>query len=296
MIIVIIGPTGIGKTKLSLALAKHYQTDIISGDSVQVYRKLNIGSAKISENEMQGITHHCLNLLEPTEEFSVALYQKIVREKIEQLNQANKMPLIVGGTGLYIKSVLYDYNFVDTLRNQELVKVYEKYQSDELHKLLMELDYESSLEIHPNNRKRVIQAIIRADKNKVSENKNKDVPLYDFLIIGLTTDRNILYEIINKRVDRMFEEGLLEEVRALYEQGVHSNSVNSIGYKELYSFFDGEISFQDAVDKIKQHSRNLAKRQYTFFNNQLPVKWINVDFENFDNTIEEVITLIESNR
>jgi tRNA dimethylallyltransferase len=296
MIIVVIGPTGIGKTKLSLALAKHYQTEIISGDSVQVYQKLNIGSAKITQDEMEGIPHHCLDILDPTEDFSVALYQQIVRDKIKQFNQVNKMPLIVGGTGLYIKSVLYDYNFTNTLRNQELVQVYEKYQTDELHQLLAELDYESSLQIHPNNRKRVIQAIIRADKNKVSENKNKDVPLYDFLIIGLTTERQKLYEIINKRVDKMFEDGLLEEVKSLYEEGIRSNSVNSIGYKELYSFFDGDISFEEAVDKIKQHSRNLAKRQYTFFNNQLPVQWVHVDFTNFEHTINEAIKLIENNR
>lgn len=296
MIIVVIGPTGIGKTKLSLALAEYYNTDIISGDSVQVYRDLNIGSAKIRPEEMKGIKHHCIDIFDPRDDFSVALYQDMVRKKINELEKLGKMPLIVGGTGLYIKSVLYDYNFQNTLRNQELVSVYEKQSNEELHALLTKLDYESSLEIHPNNRKRVIQAIIRSDKNKVSQNKNKDLALYDFVIIGLTTQRPKLYEIINQRVDKMIQDGLVEEVKSLYDKGIHSNSVNSIGYKELYSYFDGTLTYDEAVDKIKQHSRNLAKRQYTFFHNQLPVQWIDVALDHFDSTIEAAINIINNNR
>jgi len=206
------------------------------------------------------------------------------------------IPIIVGGTGLYIKSVLYDYNFEESFRDKELVEEYSKFSNEELHQMLVECDFESSKEIHPNNRKRVIQAIIRSSKNKVSENKNKDVPIYDFVIIGLSTERSKLYEMINHRVDKMMEDGLLDEVKALYDAGIHSNSVNSIGYKELYSYFMHEMSLEEAVNKIKQHSRNLAKRQYTFFKNQFQVEWIDVNFEDFDQTIKKAIDIIERTR
>jgi len=293
MIIVIVGPTGIGKTKLSIALAKKYNTEIISGDSVQVYKGLDIGSAKIKENEKQGIKHHLLDILEPHEDFSVAIFQKMVREKVDELETKGLMPLIVGGTGLYIKSVLYDYNFENSARDHSLDIIYQDYSNEELHKVLIEKDYESSLLIHPNNRKRVMQAISRSSINKVSKNKNKDIPLYDFIVIGLTMEREKLYRLIDKRVDKMVRQGLLEEVRGLANKGIKSNSITSIGYKELYKYLSGEYEFDFAVDKIKQHSRNLAKKQYTFFNNQFDVNWINVDIHHFNKTIDEAIKIIE---
>ncbi|KFZ27125.1 MAG: tRNA dimethylallyltransferase [Candidatus Izimaplasma bacterium HR2] len=293
MIIVIIGPTGIGKTKLSLALAKHYNTEIISGDSVQVYKGLNIGSAKIKESEMDGIKHHLIDILEPTEDFSVALFQRIVREKIKDFEDREINPLIVGGTGLYIKSVLYDYNFSNSSRDKSLDEFYKELSNEELHNILKEKDYESSLNIHMNNRKRVLQAISRSKDNKVSDNKNKDIALYDFKIIGLTLNREELYEIINNRVDLMIEEGLIKEVKDLYDKGIKSNSVSAIGYKELYTHFDGEYTLEEAIDKIKQHSRNLAKKQLTFFNNQFDVNWINVDLDNFGNTIKKALNILD---
>jgi tRNA dimethylallyltransferase len=293
MIIVIIGPTGIGKTKLSLVLAKHYNTEIISGDSVQVYKGLDIGSAKIMKNKMEGIKHHLIDILEPTEDFSVALFQRIVREKIKDLSDKGMIPLIVGGTGLYIKSVLYDYNFSETSRDKSLDKLYQDLSNEEVHNILKEKDYEASLNIHMNNRKRVLQAISRSKDNKVSENKNKDIPIYDFKIIGLTLERELLYEIINDRVDLMIKDGLVEEVKSLYDKGVKSNSVSAIGYKELYTYFDGDYELEEAISKIKQHSRNLAKKQLTFFNNQFDVNWINVDVNNFDNTIEEALKILD---
>ena len=293
MITVIVGPTGIGKTKLSIALAKKYNTEIISGDSVQVYKGLNIGSAKIKDQEKEGIIHNLIDILEPSEDFSVALFQKLVRKKIEDLEKRNLMPLIVGGTGLYIKSVLYDYNFENADRDHSLNELYQDLSNEELHKILIEKDYESSLLIHPNNRKRVLQAISRSGDSKISENKNKDIALYDFHIIGLNMDRELLYPLINKRVDKMIDDGLVEEVKALYDKGLKSNSVKSIGYKEIYAYFDGEYTFEYAVDKIKQHSRNLAKRQYTFFKNQFDVSWIDVDVDDFDKTIKQAIDIIE---
>ncbi len=293
MIIVIVGPTGIGKTKLSIALAKRYNAEIISGDSVQVYKRLDIGSSKITDTEKEGITHHLIDILEPDEDFSVAIFQKMVREKIKEIESIGKTPIIVGGTGLYIKSVLYDYNFTNTSRDDSLVEKYKDLSNEILHSILQEKDYESSLVIHPNNRKRVLQAISRAATNKVSNNKNKNVLLYNAIFIGLRMERNELYELINTRVDKMIQNGLLKEVVHLHKEDINSNSVNSIGYKELYKYLNGEYEFDYAVDKIKQHSRNLAKKQYTFFNNQFDVNWIDVDINDFDKTIDKAVEIIE---
>lgn len=293
MIIVIVGPTGIGKTKLSIALAKKYDAEIISGDSVQVYKRLDIGSAKIQEHEKEGITHHLIDILEPDEDFSVALFQKMVREKMDYLQSIGKTAIIVGGTGLYIKSALYDYNFTNTARDNSISKKYNDLSNEELHSILSDKDYESSLVIHRNNRKRVLQAISRATMNKVSDNKNKDVPLYDAIMIGIHMERSKLYDMINERVDEMINKGLLKEVVNLYKEGINSNSVNSIGYKELYKYLDGDYNLDFAIDKIKQHSRNLAKKQYTFFNNQFDVNWIEVDIKDFNRTIDNAITIIE---
>lgn len=293
MIYVIVGPTGIGKTKLSIALAKHLQTEIISGDSVQVYKELNIGSAKVTEDEMENIPHHLIDILEPTEDFSVALFQELVRGKIHDFEERGLDPLIVGGTGLYIKSVLYNYNFTDTKRDNSLEEKYKDLSNEDLHKILVEKDFVSSKKIHPNNRKRVLQAISRSNSNKVSDNTLKDQKVYDFKIIGLTLERELLYDRINKRVDKMIEKGLIKEVKTLYDKGINGNSVTAIGYKELYEYFDHLVTLDEAIEKIKQKSRNLAKKQFTFFNNQFDIDWIEVDLFNFDNTINEAIKLLE---
>jgi len=294
--IVIFGPTGIGKTKLSIALAKRYNTEIISGDSVQVYKELNIGSAKVTEQEKEDITHHLIDLYEPTEDFSVAIYQKLVRNKIQDFQSRNLIPLIVGGTGLYIKSVLYDYNFSDSRRDPFIEEQYSGYSNKELHDVLVKKDFVSSQKIHLNNRKRVLQAISRSDSNKVSENQNKDVKMYDFTLIGLTMEREKLYELINTRVEKMLKDGLLEEVKALYEKGIRSNSVTAIGYKELYKYLDNEWTLEEAINKIKQHSRNLAKKQFTFFSNQFDCNWITVTVDDFNQTIQQAIDIIESKK
>ena len=294
--IVIVGPTGIGKTKLSIALAKRYNTEIISGDSVQVYKELNIGSAKVTEQEKEDITHHLIDLYEPTEDFSVAIYQKLVRNKIQDFQSRNLIPLIVGGTGLYIKSVLYDYNFSDSRRDPFIEEQYSGYSNKELHDVLVKKDFVSSQKIHLNNRKRVLQAISRSDSNKVSENQNKDVKMYDFTLIGLTMEREKLYELINTRVEKMLKDGLLEEVKALYEKGIRSNSVTAIVYKELYKYLDNEWTLEEAINKIKQHSRNLAKKQFTFFSNQFDCNWITVTVDDFNQTIQQAIDIIESKK
>jgi tRNA dimethylallyltransferase len=294
MIVAIVGPTGIGKTACSIAVAKHFGTEIISGDSVQVYRGLDIGSAKITPEEMAGIRHHLIDILDPEESFSVALFQTKVRQKIADFESRGLMPLIVGGTGLYIKSVLYDYNFSQTKRDPSFQKQYQSYSNEALHQILLDVDNEAAKTIHPNNRKRVLQAIQRSRTNKVSKNTNKDVPVYDFVIIGLRLDRRELYPLLDERVDAMFEQGLEEEVRRLYDKGIKSTAVQAIGYKELYRYFDGTITFEEAIEEIKLHTRRLAKKQYTFFSNQFPVKWVDVNLADFDQTIDTVIRLIES--
>jgi tRNA dimethylallyltransferase len=285
MIVVIVGPTGVGKTKLSVELAKYYETEIISGDSVQVYKELNIGSAKVSEDEMQGIKHHMIDVLEPSEDFSVAIYQKMVRRKIKEFEDRGLMPLIVGGTGLYIKSVLYNYNFSDTKRDHDFEARLKDVDNETLHKKLQTKDPLSAEKIHPNNRKRVLQALQRADSHKVSSETKKDEQVFDFVMIGLRMDREELYKRINNRVDQMMEEGLLEEVRTLYDKGISSTAAQAIGYKELYQYFDGKTSLKEAIKTIKTKSRQYAKKQFTFFHNQFDVHWIDVDPKNFSQSI-----------
>ena len=294
MIVAIVGPTGIGKTRLSIALAKYFQTELISGDSVQVYRGLDIGSAKVSQAEQDGVVHHLIDIMDPTEEYSVALFQRQVRAKVDALEAQGHLPIIVGGTGLYIKSVLYDYNFEDTKRDPNFQAKYQHHTNEELFQILQEVDPEATVQLHPNNRKRILQAIQRSATNKVSDNTNKDVPVYDFLILGLRLEQQRLIQRINTRVDQMIETGLIEEVKGLYDKGIRTNAVNAIGYKELYRYFDGKCTLDEAIERIKIHTRQLAKRQYTFFQNQFPVQWLDVDLEHFENTIDEAIHRIES--
>lgn len=280
MILAIIGPTGVGKTKMSVELAKKYNAIIINCDAMQVYKDLNIGTAKITEEEKEGISHYLFDIREVKEEYSVFDYQKDARELIEK--NKDKNIIFVGGTGLYLKAALYDYRF-----NKEEQNNYENLTNEELYELAKKKD--ENMNIHPNNRIRLIRFL-----NKTNEDKVEPIPLYEHKIIGLTTDRDKLYERINKRVDIMVENGLLEEVKTFYDKKIYSKPLmGGIGYKELYDYFDNNKSLEEALDKIKQNSRHYAKRQYTFFNNQLDVNWFNVDFNNFNNTIEEVINFIE---
>lgn len=281
MIICIVGPTGIGKTKLSIELAKKYNAIIINGDSMQVYKELNIGTAKIKEEEKEGIEHLLFDIKDPNEMYTVYDYQKDVRQLLNKYKDKNI--IIVGGTGLYIKAALYDYIFEEEEKNEQ----FDNLTNKELYDLVLKKDKNS--DIHINNRKRMIRFLNRSN---TINNKNK--LLYNVKFIGLTTDRNILYERINNRVDKMFDEGLLEEVKSLYDKNINSKAVmTGIGYKEIYDYLNGNISLKDAKDLIKQRSRKYAKRQYTWFNNQMNIKWFKVDFDNFKNTIENVINYLE---
>lgn len=290
-VIVIVGPTGVGKTKLSIELAKYFHSEIINGDSVQVYKELNIGSAKIKEEEKENIRHHLLDIKNIEDNYTIYDYQNDVRNKIKEFNDANLLPIIVGGSGLYLKAALYDYKFNDEESKDNL---YEDLSNEEVYKLLMEKDEKEALKLHVNNRKRVVRALNIIEKSKTTKSnilENQDhKPIYDICFIGLTLPRDVLYERINERVDIMIKDGLVEEARNLYNKYKDNNykSLQAIGYKELFSYFRGEITLDEAINLIKKKSRNYAKRQYTWFNNQFNTKWFNVNLDNFDETVKEV--------
>ena len=290
-VIVITGPTAVGKTKLSIELAKKLNGEIINADAMQVYKGLNIGTAKVTEKEKENIPHHLFDIKEVEEEYSIYNYQKDCRKVIDDILRRNKTPILVGGTGLYIKAVLYDYKLSEEKTNN----TYDNLKTEEIYKELLKLD--KDINIDKNNRRRLIRALNYYKENNTSISNNKtNKLLYDTIFIGLTTDREILYEKINQRVDNMIENGLLEEVKYYYDKNIKTKPlINGIGYKELYNYFDGLCSKEEAVEKIKQNSRHYAKRQYTFLNHQLNVVWFETDYNNFNNTIEKVSSYIKNN-
>ena len=290
-VIVITGPTAVGKTKLSIELAKRYNGEIINADAVQVYKGLDIGSAKVTEEEKEDIPHHLFDIKEVNEEYTIYHYQKDCRKLIKEVQGRGKTPILVGGTGLYIKAALYDYK----LTEEKETNTYDNLTDEELYNKLLELD--KNIVIDKNNRRRLIRAINYYKENNKSINTNTtNKLLYDAIFIGLTTDRRILYDKINNRVDIMIKDGLLNEVKAFYDKNIRTKPLlNAIGYREIYSYFDGNISLEEATDKIKQNSRHYAKRQYTFFNHQLPIVWFETNYNNFNITVEEVINYIENN-
>lgn len=284
-LLVIIGPTAVGKTRLSIEMAKRFNGEIISGDSMQIYRGMDIGTAKIKKHEMEGIPHHLIDILEPNESFSAAQFQRLVRDKITEIAAKGKLPIIAGGTGLYIQSVIYDYQFPDISGDQRVRQKLEQKAKDigpeALHQELMKVDPRRASEIHPKNVRRVIRALeIYHQSGKIRmdyENTVKSDLIYQTAIVGLTMDRERLYERINLRVDKMVEEGLLEEVKTLYQRGLRDcQSIQAIGYKEIYQYLDGEMTLEEAIEKLKQNSRRYAKRQLTWFRNKMEVKWFDI--------------------
>jgi len=293
-IIVITGPTGVGKTKLSIMLARKYNGEIINADSMQIYKCLNIGTAKITEEEKENIPHHLLSIKKIDEDYSIYDYQKDCRRVIKEIQDKNKTPILVGGTGLYIKSALYNYNLIYNKNNNN----YDNITTEELYNKLIKLDKKSINKINKNNRQRIINAInYYLETNKSITDNITDELLYNSLFIGLTTDRKNLYNIINARVDKMIENGLINEAKELYNKKIYTKPIkNGIGYKELYKYFNKEITKEEAIELIKKNSRHYAKRQYTFFNNKFNIKWFNTDYNNFNNTYKEIINYIEKNK
>lgn len=284
-LIMIVGPTAVGKTRLSIELAKAFSGEIINGDAMQFYRGLDIGTAKIKEEEKQGIKHHLLDILDPHEETSVVDYQTIVREKIKEITGKNKLPIIVGGSGLYLSSILFDYKFPGPSRNDELIKKYEGFTTEMLVEILKNTKPELAKNTDLANRRRVLRALEK-ENDDFQEQIN---PYYqNVLVIGLDLEREKLYERIDNRVMYMVNEGLLKEVKSLYDQGIFSQATMAIGYKELFPYFRGETTLEEALVLIKRNSRRYAKRQLTWFRNRMDAVWFKVDLENFDKTMQEV--------
>lgn len=287
-VIVVVGPTSVGKTKLGVELAKAFNGEVISGDSMQIYRHMDIGTAKVTYEEMDGIVHHCIDIKDIDEEYSVSEFQTTVRNKIDDIISRNKTPIIVGGTGLYIKAALYDYKFNEEKRDHQ----YEDMPKEELYPLLCKVDEKSAKTIHPNNYRRIIRALQMASagkkKSEILETQ-QHIPLYDICMIGLTLPRDLLYERINKRVDVMVSNGLIEEFNHLIELGAKKEyqSMKAIGYQEFFQYEQNE-----AIEMIKQHSRQYAKRQYTWFKNQFELHWIETNLNDFNVTVKNAIDYV----
>jgi len=286
MIVVIVGPTGVGKTKLSVELAKRINAEIINCDAMQVYKELTIGTAKASPSEQGGVRHHLLDFVDVSENYTVFDYQQDCRRVIKKLQDEGKNIIIVGGTGLYVKAALYDYRF----EKETIKRNYDDLTNEEIIARIQKVG--GSLDIDVNNRRRLERSLERIENGNGGSNLG-NIKLYDFITIGLTTNREKLYDIINKRVDKMLEMGLLDEVKKIYAQNLRSKAVmTGIGYKELYDYLDGRTDFDAAINLIKKRSRRYAKRQYTFFRNQMDVKWLETNYDDFGKTIDEAYELV----
>ncbi len=298
-ILAVVGATASGKTDMAISLAKEFDGEIVSADSMQIYKGMDIATAKPSIEEMQGIPHHLIDFLERDVSFSVADYVKLANEKISDIISRGKLPIIAGGTGLYIDSLLNNVKFSETKKDEEYCKSLEKFAeingNDELYKILAETDPESAVSIHPNNLVRVIRAleVYHTTGRKLSELKAEsrlEESPYDSFIIGLDySKRDILYDRINRRVDIMLERGLADEVGNLYlESGKMKTASNAIGYKELIPYFENVQSFDECVDKIKQETRHYAKRQLTWFRKNQKINWFLLDKIDEKNKIPQI--------
>ena len=292
-LIILTGPTAVGKTALSVKLAKVINGSIISADSMQVYRGMDIGSAKVTKEEMGGIKHYLIDVLEPDEEFHVVRFQQMAKEAIAEIYQEGKIPILTGGTGFYIQSVLYDIDFTsqqeDIVYRERLEQLAKEQGNEALHAMLQEVDPVSAEKIHANNVKRVIRALEFYEKTgmPISEHNEKEAAKespYTFCYFVLNDDRQRLYDRIELRIDQMLEQGLVDEVRKLKEKGYHKEmvSMQGLGYKEILAWLDGEISYEEAVYILKRDTRHFAKRQLTWFRREKDVIWVDKDKFNYD--------------
>lgn len=306
-IVVIAGPTASGKTAVGVEIAKRLNGEIISADSMQIYRFMDIGSAKPTQLEKQGIPHHMIDIIYPDQEFSVALFRNMAKNLIDEIHERGNIPIIVGGTGLYINSLIYPYDFTDSTEDtryrEELTAIANELGNEFVHNMLKSIDPESSVRIHPNNLRRVVRALevykntgkTISEYQKQSREREQE---YNAAYIGLTMDRQLLYNRINSRVDKMFEAGLINEVKSLKEMGYTKNmiSMQGIGYKEIFDYFDNKCTIEETKDIIKQSSRRYAKRQLTWFRRDEKIYWVEVDrFESFDDIIHNITNYIEGN-
>lgn len=304
-IVAICGPTAVGKTAYSIEIAKRFDGEIVSCDSMQLYKYMDIGSAKPSLDELNQVKHHLIGIVDPSEMFSVAKYKELANDAIDDIISRGKLPIIAGGTGLYLDALLFDLDFAaepsdDNLRD-ELYKIAEEKGDLELHAILNECDPDSAKRIHPNNVRRVVRAIESAKSGNKLKDFAKDLSLndkYEFILIGLIRDREEIYDRINRRVDVLVKEGLFEEVKMLREMGLSESdiSMKGIGYKEVLAYFDGKYDLETAIDTIKKNTRHFAKRQITWLKRYDDMKWFDLSESKDDkDSIREIITWLEKN-
>ena len=307
-LIILAGPTASGKTSVSIDLAKRLGGEIISADSMQVYKYMDVGTAKISVEEMQGVKHHLIDVLDPKEDFNIVKFQNMVKCSIEEIVKNGHIPILVGGTGFYIQSVIYDIDFNNEDDNssvrKKLKEEYDAFGADFMHEKLKKIDIVSAQTIHKNNKKRIIRAIEYflinnepiSSHNEVQREKKSP---YDYRFFVLNPPRDILYERINKRVDIMVENGLVDEVKKLREMGLSTANISmqGIGYKEIIEYLDGEVSLETAIENIKQNTRHMAKRQVTWFKREKDVIYVDpFSFESNDKIVDYMIEKINTER
>ncbi|MBR2563997.1 MAG: tRNA (adenosine(37)-N6)-dimethylallyltransferase MiaA [Paenibacillus sp.] len=304
-LLVLVGPTAVGKTRLSIELAQAFNCEVISGDSMQVYRQMDIGTAKISPEEMKGVPHHLIDIHEPEYPYSVAEFQESCTHLIPEIHNRGRLPFIVGGTGLYVESVCYGFQFSDSGSDEafreEQFQYAEQHGAQALHNRLREIDPVSADRLHPNDQRRIVRAleIFHLTGEKWSEQlavQKKESP-YDLLIVGLTMDRQKLYARVEERIDLMIEQGLVDEVKALLERGVSRGhiSMQGLGYKEIAAYLQGEVSWEAAVEWLKRDTRRFAKRQLSWFRHMKDIQWLDVtDTENFEGHYQQVSEWITS--
>ncbi len=306
-IIIVAGPTAVGKTKYAIEIAKKFNGEIVSSDSMQLYKFMDIGSAKPTEEEQAQVKHYLVDEIDPREKFSVAEYQKLAKAAIEEIFSKGKIPIISGGTGLYVNSLIYDMDFsappAGNEYREKLEKLAEQHGNEYVHKLLEEKDKESALRIHPNNLKKVIRALEVVDTSKEgiksfekSFIKTKD---YSYKLIGLSRDREELYDRVNLRVDLLMDMGLKDEIKNLLDMGLTADNISmkGIGYKEIIGYFDGEYDLEQAIYLVKRNTRHYAKRQLTWFRRYEDIKWFNIsEYSSDDEAIKEIITWLKENK
>lgn len=297
-VLIITGPTAVGKTKLGIKCSKLFYGEIISADCVQVYKGLNIGSAKITKDEMEGVPHHLIDIIEPTDRYDVDTFRKEAHNLIIKLNKEGKLPIIVGGTGFYIRALLFPYSLGNAEKSEEIREKYSQIANEKgkeyLFSILQKVDPESAKMLHFNDVKRVIRAleIFELTGKKKSEHTVKLESSYDYTLVALTRDRKKLYEDINKRVELMFEEGLVQEVEDLIKNNnltKNNQSMEGIGYKEFFDYFKGTKTLEEVKEQIKQNTRNYAKRQITYFKTMPEVNWFETD-----NKIDHILTFLKT--
>lgn len=303
-IIALAGPTAVGKTKFAIRLARALDGEIISCDSMQLYKFMDIGSAKPTAEEMSMAKHHLVDLIDPREEFSVAQYQKLAKDAIKDVFGRGKTPIISGGTGLYLNSLLYDMDFSsvpdDHAYRNELMELAEEKGRETLHKMLVELDPKAADAIHPNNTVKIVRALERLKEGegqiKQFSDINEETKDYNVILIGLTRDRAELYDRINKRVEMLIEEGLVSEVKGLMDMGLTQENISmkGIGYKEIMDHLDGKYSLDETIDIVKKNTRHYAKKQLTWFRRYDKMNWYNIsEHENDEDALEEIIKWLQ---